>query len=240
MGTKSLSSGHNCERSEAFGCCSSSHPQKHLLNLQGTGMPLGEAGHKGVLPVLLPAGSCCKANPHPTLCSPPPRVRRQTAGSSPFTTTSWKTSYLARRLQHTPDNHYRKPAQPPPQPVPLPSPRHAAFLPPAALPAPGQRHEPACSRTEPFPRNKTHNEVTPWIKQAVPCCLAEAGSSEYTQPAAKPSPTTKALLGLKALRFTGTLKPLVLCPQPNFSSIPKKPLLGCQRKPQSFPNPWEG
>lgn len=54
MGTKSLSSGHNCERSEAFGCCSSRHPQKHLLNFQGTGMPLGEAGHKGVLPVLLP------------------------------------------------------------------------------------------------------------------------------------------------------------------------------------------
>lgn len=119
-------------------------PAEELLNSLWCSESLtGRAGHKGVCLAMLP-GRSCKAPlnpPHPYGPLPFPsrgaQVSRQTAGSSPFTTTSWKTSYLASRLQNTPDNHYRKPAQPPPQPAGLSlRPGRLHSWPPAAFPTP--------------------------------------------------------------------------------------------------------
>lgn len=176
MGTKSLSSGHNCERSEAFGCCSSRHPQKHLLNFQGTGMPLGEAGHKGVLPVLLPAGSSCKANPHPTLCSPPPPgsggrpqgvLRLQRLPGKLLISPGGSSTHLITITgsQHSP---HRSPSPSPapgtphscPQPLFLP--RDSVTKQPAAGPSParGTRH------TTKSPRGKNKLCRAAWQRQA--------------------------------------------------------------------------
>lgn len=60
----------------------------------------------GAHPLRIPAGQ-------PGLCDPPPPGRAD-HGEFSITTTSWKTPYLSRQLQNTPDNCYRKPARPTP------------------------------------------------------------------------------------------------------------------------------
>lgn len=95
-GAKRLSSRQNCKKKRSIWTLQERrHLQKHLLSrLQGTGIPPGEAGHKGVLPVralaLLPPASHARRlilqgespapRPCAALCSPPPLPRQGSAG----------------------------------------------------------------------------------------------------------------------------------------------------------------
>lgn len=147
-------------------------------------------------PVLLPSKQSLPAHPlrsparSPTLCAPPPPAhpRQGSTGQEAdhrefsITTTSWKTSYLSRQLQSTPDNCYRKQAEfPPPSP---PSPACETLPPVQAGCIPGCQQlflsqisadELACTGVEPGLRNKLNTKVVQWRRQGTAALPGRGG-----------------------------------------------------------------